>query len=528
MKKNLLFLILIGLLSFFNAEGQAKPIVTLSDKIKTKGGEYLSNHILSTADGHYIRAYKSGFSSVKLCLHKYDNEFNLVFNNEFKPENKNEDALNFYNMKTKIGLLSMLKDKKSDLLTYKFTPVNLDGKVEKFITLGKFKFEKSKDEPTYNFTQSQDSSKSLFSFYVDNNDDELKLQVFLSVIDNDFKEVWNKKVSLKRPQEVIEILSAVVNNDGNAYLLIKEFEGDKAKESKKTKKDERPAYKLKLIKVSGKAEETDKEFVLDIKNDFVVSAAMKVLQNGEIAVLGMFSTTKKKYTNGVFSLKINAADSIYNISKKEFSEEVLAALNEEDETSSHKDQEGLKEEFKFLDLSYKKDGSAMVILEENYEYTVSNYRGRAGSFGGSYSYTTYYVTKDVITLRLSPGGVVEKIHVIPKRQRFADINSYNSSLIMSTEEGTYIIFNDDKDNLAKPMGSKVKYISSMGDCVATSIFIDRNDKVTRTPLFSKEDTKAVFMPALSKRIGDKKVFFVAQKYGSLFSSSDLRLGTIVF
>ncbi len=536
MIKPLHILALMCIFSFYETYGQSKPTIAMSEKILSSDGYNIVNHVLSTADGHYLKALKtSALSSPKIALLKYDNAFNLVFTNELESENKKEEALNFYNMKSSIGLLSRVKDKKSDLLTYNFTSVNFDGDVENAITLGKFSFEKSKDMPTYTFTQSQDSSKSLFTFYVDNNDDKLKMQVFLSVININFGEVWHRKISLKRPQEVVEILSSAVNSAGNAYLLVKEYEGDKAKESKKTKKDERPAYKLKLIKVTGNEGEGYKEFVLDIKNDFVVNAAMKPLKNGEMAVLGLFSTTKKKYINGVFALKMNGMDSIYNISKKVFSDDVLAALNEEDETSSHKDEEGLKDDFKFLDLSYKKDGSAMVVLEENYTYTRTNYNNNM-RFGGNFyrnngfgtTTTTYYVTKDLITLRLNNAGEVEKIHVIPKRQEFANTNFFNSSLVLSSEEGTTILFNDDKDNLARPLGARVRYISSFADCVATSIFIDRNDTVTRTPLFDRGDTKAVFMPTLSKRIGDKKVFFIAQKSGSFFSSADLRIGTIGF
>lgn len=517
----------------FSAKSQFSPLVTISEKLKNTGSEVIVGHVMSTADGHYLKAYKSAaFSSSKLHLQKYDNEFDLEFSKEFKSGNKNEDALDFYNMKTKMALLSLVKDKKTDLLTYKFTPVNFNASIGKSLVLGKFNFEKNKDTPIYTFTQSQDSSKSMFTFYVDNNDDDLTMQVYLSVIDSSFTEVWKKKISLKRPQEVIEILSSAINNDGNAYLLIKEFEGDKAKESKKTKnskKDERPAYKLKLIKVSGGEEDDYREFILDLKNDFVVSAAMKVLRNGEIGVLGLFSETKRKYINGVFSLKMNAADSIYNVSKKAFSTEVLDALNAEDETETHKDAEGLKDDFKFLDLTYRKDGSAMVVLEENYNYTVTNYRNRFGTFASAgYTSTTYYVTKDVITLRLNPAGEVEKIHVIPKRQEFANISLYNSSVVLTSDEGTCIVFNDDKDNLKRPMGTKKYYISSLGDCVATAVFIDKNDNITRAPLFDKEDTKAVFMPALSKKIGDKEIFFVAQRFATLFNSSDFRLGTIEF
>jgi hypothetical protein len=521
MRSCLLYFLFFGLVNV--VFGQKAPIVYMSDKLDLKRSESIQDHILSTPNAHFVTAVKlKMFANAEYFIHKYDKEFNLLISSELTSDKKNVYPINIYNLGGNISFLTKEEDKKADLIKYHLTPIDYNCKPSKPKKLATFSFERSKDEPDILFEQSQDSSLSSFVFYVDNNDDEKKMQLFISVVDKNSDEKWSKKVSLKKSQEVTEILSSAVNSAGNVYLLVKEYEGEKAKETKKDKKDKKtkPAYKIKFIKIS----ETDQsEYVMDLKDVFVASTDIKVLANGDIGALGLYSATKKLYVNGVFSLKMNGVtDSIYAVSKRDFTTEELAVLDEEDETQGRKEQEGLDNKFKFLDLSYNLDGSAIVTMEENSMFY------RTYSNGRTTNTVVYYQTFDAIVINLDPTGKIEQLVILPKKQQFANTNVFNSSTVMVREDGVNLVYNEQEDNLKKPYGEKKKYIKSLGDCVATNIFIDKKGNPTRTPLFTKKETKAVLLPRYSRKINKDEVFIFATKPGNLFSSGDRRIGIISY
>ena len=521
MKKILSLISAIILFISYSAVAQA-PIVKISDKIKLKGSEVLDEHILTTEDGYYLKAIKYsgglfGRGKGEYFLQKYDKEFSNIFSNKFETSKEDIIAHDILNFKNNIVLIAKEENKKADYLAYSYVPLALDGKAGKPVPFGKFKYERKKDAPNTFHYRSQDSSLIAFFAYVDNNDDKDVMQAYVSISKSDLQPLWDKKISFKKPQEVIDIQSVSINNQGKVYIIYKEYEGKKAKESK----DDRPAYKIKLLIIDEKSEASNqKEIILELKKDFLTSASSKVLPNGNIGIIGMYSATKKLYTNGVFSLKIDAeTDSIFNVSKKEFSSEDLDILNDEDNTKRDKGEEGLTGNFKLIDISYLDDGSAYVTLEENYSYTVTNYNGR------SWTYTTYYVSKDIIVIMVDGKGEIQTINTIPKRQRFAETTQYNSTIVVVNENGYHAIYNDDVDNLKKPIGEKKKYISSMKDCVAVMTSIDRNNKMKRISLFDKDDTRAVLMPQNSVKMNDYEIFFIALKSG-FFSGTDRRIGTI--
>ncbi len=499
-----------------------KPVVKLSDKIKLKGSEQIEKCLLATPDGYFIKVGKSGglFSDAEVFINKYSKKFALENTFKFELPKKNVTQLDILNIKNNMAMLSMDKNSKEDYVSYTFTPIHKDGTVGKNSNIAKFKYERRRDIPDYLISRSEDSTNLAFVAYVDNDNDEDIMSCFVSNFDNSFVQKWNKKVSLKRPQEVITILSTAVNNEGKVYVLYKEYEGDKAKESKKSKdKKNKPAYKLKVSIVS---ETKDENVTLDLKNFYLTNGTLEVLPDGNMGVFGLFSATKKLYTNGIFTLKINSkTDSVYQVSKKEFSEDDLAVLNDDDNTAKDKGEEGLNSKFKLIDVSYVKDGSSYVTMEENFSYTISSYNGR------TYTSTTYYVSKDIIPIKLSPTGEIENIYAIPKRQSFANHNLYNSTIVLVNDEGYHAVYNDDIDNLKKDIGVKKKYISSLGDCVAVMTSISNDGKMKRVQLFEKDDTKAILMPGSSSKISNKEFFFFAAKSWGLFSGgADTRIGTI--
>jgi hypothetical protein len=524
----LIFIKLFLILSAFSVNAQNEPVVKLSANLKLSKSEMMHDHVISTDKYHIVTSSKLRWGSryPKLFLNKFNPQFNIVKSVEFEADRKNIYGLDAMNIGQQVYLLTMEKDSKNDKLKYFLVPFDENLNAGKPKKIADFGFEKRSDEPDFKVVYSQDSTLTAFIFYLDNNNKKDKFEMFISVMNKNSEEVWSKKVRMTKFQNVVEFLSATVNNEGNVYLIMKEYEGEKAKESKRVEKGgdkvDKPAYEMMIYKLNG-ATEDKKDIKIELKNNFIANCNIKVLQNGDVNVLGLYSSSKKLLVNGVFSIKIHGGtDSIYQTTKKDFTKEDLDILADEDVTSKHKDEEGIGSKFDFLDFHTRKDGSSTVVMEENYSVTYT--RSRAG---GGVTTTTYYYTNEAIVINLSPGGEISNIAILPKKQSFADINLFNSSVVLFTEEGLHLVHLEDKDNLKKPYGKKVSRTSSFKDCVVVDIFLSNDGKATRTTLLTREDTKALFLPKISKKISSNEIFFVAMSAG-LFSANDQRVGIIQY
>lgn len=506
--------------------GQSEPVVKLSQPFKLGGGELFAGHLLSNEHGHIVYTTKGTFAmNPKMFIKKLDKKFNVIKSVELKADKKNTYVLGLYSVKQKIFMLSMEKDKENDRIKYFLVPFDDDITPGKTKKIAEFQFEKRSDQPRLETALSQDSTTSAFIFYLDNDHKEDKFEMYTTVVNEHGEIKWSKKAKINRPQKVVELLGSSVNNEGNVYMIIKEFEGDRAKESKRVEKGDdkidKPAYEINIYKYNGQTDDK-KEIKVDLKNNFVANCNIKVLPNGDMTVIGMYSTTKKLFVNGVFSIRMNGTtDSIYMASRRDFTSEDLAVLEDEDVTSKHKDETGLGKFFKFLDFKTRPDGTTTLVMEENYMIM------RASRVGNTVTYTPYYYTNEAIVLNLNAKGEIQNMAILPKKQVFAGVEVYNSSTVLFTDNGLHLVHVEQKDNLKKPYGEKVKKISTLNDCVVVDIYLSTDGKAERTTLLTKQDVKALLAPKISKRIKENEIFFFMLKPGFLGTSAQY-VGTITY
>lgn len=507
---------------------QKSPEVMMSQNLKMSRSEFLNDHVISDSEGHIVVS-RQGFLGARnstISLKRFNKKLNLEKELELKADQKNIYYLNAMNIGNKVYVLSQEKDAKNDKLKYFLVPFDNSLKAGKPKKIAEFVFEKRSDEPEYMVNYSQDSSMTSFVFFLDNNSKKENFEMFVTVINKENEKVWDNKVRVNKFQNVIQLLSSSVNNEGNVYLIMKEYEGEKAKESKKVEKGDdkidKPAYEMKIYKLNG-LEENKKEIKIALKNSFIANCNIKVLPNGDMNVLGMYSSSKKLLVNGVFSIKLHGVtDSIYQSSKKDFTEQDLYVLSEEDVTKKNKGDEGIDSKFDFLDFHTRKDGSTTIVMEENYITVVAT---RSGN--GAVTYTYYYHTNEAIVINLESSGEIRNIAILPKKQKFANVQYFNSSVVLFTDDGLHLVHLDDIDNFQKPYGEKVKRISSFKDCVAVDIFLKNDGTLERTLLMSREDTKAIILPKISKKISSNEIFFFAMN-PNFFSSKDNRVGIIKY
>ena len=504
-----------------------KPILKISPEIKLSKSKSFESHLFSNESGHFMYFYEYeggmfGGGSSTTVLEKYDPKFNLVFSKEYKADRKGISSLGMRYFNGRFVWLFSEKNSKEDYIRYSILPIDLAGKQGKPTDIAKFKYERRDDIPKSLWSISKDSSKLLFRAVSDQDDDDEKFGIFMSVLDQNLSTVWSRKVNLTYTEEQVDVLSTVLKNDGSVYLLAKVYEGKKAKESKKdSKKKSVAAYDIVLFQFN-KDEEQPKEYRLRLGDSFIKGASLTTGNHDDLKCAGFFSNTKNGSLQGVFYLELAPDGSITATSKKEFTVADLKKFGEKNTDKDKGGDEGLENTFRFSDFLVREDGSAIVVAEEYFVVVRTTYNGRTSTT------TTYYHANDIIVFTISAKGEVERVSAIPKRQVGVNTSYFVSYVSMIKDNDVVFFYNEDEDNMGKPVSNpKPKLVNKFNDCVAVMTTLTPDGKLTRKQLFEAKDDniESLFVPNDSSPFEKNKLFFVSLK-PKLFGKSNFHIGTV--
>ncbi len=530
--QKLLFTVFLFVL-FFSSSGIAqKAKVELGPVFRTQGNTRLAYHIMSDQTGHYVLFYEEqkgllAYSPIIIpnppivpILKKYDNQLKEVWSKEYYADKKKIKSRGFY--KVKNSIIAIMEDEsQKDVSDFYLVPINKEGELgekQKLVTLNQTK----KDGiPKVEVLFSRDSSKFCVLLQQDSDRKKSTFEYYLKMFDNDLKGLWTKKVSTNLAGSQIDILSDLVGDDGAFYFLAKEYESLNNKETKKSENDKgRVAnYSIKVYRVS-EGESTPKEFRMNLGGKFHKGASLSINESGEISCIGMFSNENKGNTDGIYFIKLDKNGQVIKSNLAQFTPQQVESLGKKNKENSKSGEKGLDKYFTFENQIPLDDGSFLLTAEENFKTTVTTGR----------TTTIVYHSYDIILMTISPDGNIIDVKVIPKRQVISGIKKFVSNYSVNIKNrGVYFFYNDDEDNLGKPLSAAAKEISSLKECIATMTFLDKNGKLTRKALFDKSDSKMLLVPDKFTKIGENKLFFTAEKpvfFG--FGAEDRQFGIITF
>ena len=503
-----------------------KTVVKISPEFKLPKNKAFQDHLWSDETGHYVYFEEMSNSlfganaSGTVILEKYSPAFKLEYSKEFESDRKGVSSLGMRYFQGRFVWMLSETNKKEDYVRYSLLPIGLDGKQAKMKDLAKFKYEGRDDLPTISWEVSRDSSKLLFRATSDEDRDEEKFRMFLSVMDKNLDVLWSQKVTMPYSEERVEVIDALLKNDGSVYVLAKIYENDKAKESKKNKKNKTvAAYDVALLQYTKDTKEP-KEYQLKLGDAFIRGGYLAVDKNGALKCAGFYANTRKGSTNGVFFLQLDENGAVQAANKKEFTASDLKVFGKENTDKDKSGDAGLESSFKFSEFLVRDDGSAVVVAEENYSYTVSNYNGR------TWTYTTYYVSNDIIVFTIRPDGSVERISIIPKYQRGVNTDYFLSYVSMVHNDEVLFFYNEDEDNMKKPVNNpKPKLVSRFDECIAVMTTLGPDGNLTRKQLFEAKDVESLFVPKNSGPFGNDQLFFTSFK-PRLLAKSNFHIGTV--
>lgn len=490
--------------------------VTLSPKHKFPSNSSVPKFLYGNDKEFYFwRSESSGGlfskSASKFFLEKYNEKFDQVASKEIAVSKEDVYYEGSAYINNQIALLISEKDKDRDLISYKVIPISLEGKASKPITMAKFKFERNRDIPNTSWVMTKDSSRILFLAESDNDSKKENYELHVVSINSNLNKSWDKSLKFSKTESQVDLLSKLINSNGETYLLYKIYN-----EKKREKKDDKAAYKLQLMHIKNDSSEV-KKYELNIANKFIKSANLKLRNNGEIYCIGLYSNTVDGPIHGVFFMKL-VEDQVIVSKQREFNDSELEKLGRYKTDKDKSGKEGLNENFNFNSMEISDDGSAFVTVEPNYLIERSS-----GRYGG---YSITYYSEDIIIIDINSSGDINRLSILPKFQSNTESSAFLSHKTFVYKDKVYLFYNEDEDNFKKPIGNRPKTTRSYSDFVSTLTTLDKNGNFDRKAIFNYDDSDSIFMPGSVGKISSNKILFIAVQRKLFKNLSTYIFGTI--
>ncbi len=496
--------------------------VEIGPEFKTNGDLYLWNHLYSDAGGHYLLLVEENrgyylYKKFTPTLQKYDRAFKLVQSSEIPLENSDINFDDMFYAGQKFVLCTNKDNKKAQNVSINATVVGQDAEIRQKRQVASLPYDNNDNFPDMiKWKVSADTSKILLAAWADNDEEKLQTELFISVLDNNLAGIWQQNYTLPYNQNELKILDVLVSNTGQVFARAKVYFDKKA--TKKKEGPESPAYKMVIFSMDGTSNKA-RESSPEIPGKFVTDASISIGKSGELYCGGIYTNDKQGIIQGFFCQKMNLQTGPNELMfKKELSDSDIKLFNIKKDKQGN---EGLDPNFEMKSLILKEDGG-MVILAEEIFTSHESYTS-----GGTMKTATIYNTNDVMVASVSPAGTVEWIKMVPKNQMFGETSKYSSYALMVSGSTLCFVYNDDKDNISKPVNIKAKAISSFNDAVAAMFTINSSGKAERQTLFSiKKDTETLLSPKKCAQISPNELFFVTSGVFKLTGKNIYHIGVV--
>jgi hypothetical protein len=507
----------IFLFPFFILEAQSlQPRVTWGQEFTAPRKSSLNDIIGYDNTGIYAIKERYGFATVRYTLEHY-NQKDLMptksFDLDLEEDGRDvrvEKILQLNNRLYLFSSIANLKTKRKVLSVQEIDKKNLKPDAEKKkIAEINFEGESKSNSGEFQIRVSRDSSKVLAVYKLPYEKNEPEAFGF-HVLDDSFKPIWNKEVRVAFENELFDIETVKVDNDGDVYLL-----GLIYAEKRKSKRRGLPNYKYQVFAYLDKGN-TVKEYPLSLEDRFLTDMQIEILNNKNLVCAGFYSARGTYSIRGTFFLTVDAkTKAITTKSFKEFDIDFIIANMTEGEATrtKRKEERGGETELYEYDLDrllVGRDGGAMLMGEQYFVKTVTQSRMVNGQF--QYYSTNHYYYNDIIVVKIDPAGQIEWAEKIAKRQHTTEDGGFFSSYVMGIVKGNFcFIFNDNPKNISYTGKGRVHNYYGGKESAVTLVTLDQSGKQTRQPLFTSNDVDVIARPKVCEQINATEIILFGQR-----------------
>jgi hypothetical protein len=506
----------LAFLSSICCFGQLDPTVTMGQEFDAPRKSSLNDIIGYDNTGIYAIKERYGFGSIRYTIEHY-NKTNLFpdksFDLDLKENGRDVTIEKIFQINNRLYMFSSVADsrtKRNILSVQEISKKSLQPEKTK-VEIGQINFEGESRSNRGHFLLrvSRDSSKVLVVHELPYEKHE-PARFGLQVLDDQFNRIWNKDVTVPYEDELFDIETVKVDNDGDVYLLSLIYS-----EKRKSKRRGLPNYTYHVFAYRDKGA-TVKQYPISVADKFLTDMQIEILGNKNLVCAGFYSARGTFSIRGTYFMTVDAASKeIITKSFKEFPVDFLVANMTEGEANrtKKKEERGGETELYEYDLNkilVGRDGSALLIGEQYFVKQVTQTRRINGMIQ---TYTTnHYYYNDIIVVKIGPSGEIEWAEKIAKRQHTTDDGGYYSSYTLGIVKGSLcFIFNDNPSNVTYGGIGKVANYSGGRNSMVSIVTLDPAGKQTRRPLFKAREVDVITRPKVCEQISSHEIILFGQR-----------------
>jgi len=257
---------------------------------------------------------------------------------------------------------------------------------------------------SFNAKISQDESKVMVYYQLPaKKGGEAKEKLGFHVFDSDMKELWSRDITLPYEDDKFWISDYQVSNQGNAYLLGKEYE-----KGRREVKDGEPNYKFRLLSYVNNGKDLE-DYVIQSDEHFLSEMKIKINPNEDILCGGFYNDLSRSIgIKGSYFMRVDGkSKEVTSKSFNEFGYDFITQhmTQRQEKRAAKREKKGKDLElfrYEMDDIIMRDDGGAILVAEQYYSYTSSytNSQGRT-------VYTTNFVFNDILAINIDSDGQIE-------------------------------------------------------------------------------------------------------------------------
>lgn len=358
--------------------------------------------------------------------------------------------------------------------------------------------QKTRFSGDYNFVQSFNIDSTLLTYTLESKFPEDNNKKYsLQVVDSNLKSVFSKNIELPIKNNLIMTQGFDYSESNKAmYIGYKVYEKsvDSYYETQYLKKI--PNYTYNLVKYG---ENDQKQIDIKVDNNIIHKMTINFEPNNKILISGLLKKTCTSNIHGLFygylNLNNNQTESIKFFN---YSEDIIKAIEADDQASTKSENFGLQPFFKITNTSTRDDGSIDITSEF--------YKNTNNSVATSRGFTSYdvYSYGDIVNTNITSNGKVRFTRV-PKNQNNVDHSGYLGSYFINYKNNLIILYNDNKGSITKDVNKKPVSIErfEFRNSILVQATIDENGNLTRQGVDAANQNNYIINTRNTKRLSDK-------------------------
>lgn len=338
------------------------------------------------------------------------------------------------------------------------------------ILIDAISFDKKRNRGMFYIKKSKDS-KLICSMFKQNDSEDEKLNISISVFDTTFQKTWSNKFKTDYYDGVLFLNDFKLSNEGKAFILTSLDLDKKLLRDKKYTLNICSRENEKIITTSIIL---DKYFINDLKMeiDYI---------NNQIVLAGFYSELNSFSSAGITYVRIGLDDLKPKLFTESFKAKFLNEFNTERTVNR-----GTELINYYIDkIILRTDGGVILLSESNYVTESTNYNSYYQLYTTSYTY--HY--DNILLFSINPNGKIHWESIVRKNQVSEDDAAFYSSYIVNLDaDKLNIIYN--------------KYIRKSTDVISCTI---NNRGESSEKVIIKENDNILLMPGGGKQISADQI-----------------------